>query len=172
MRKKYNCEEHPDYSRWLAMRQRCLNPTSDNYHRYGAKGITIAEDLMSFEDFSTYISTLNNYGVVGVTLDRIDPKKNYEKGNLRWASKSVQNANQLGNSKGNNKYVGVNWSKTHMRWVARVTLEGATIKFILKKLLTTTSISGIMKLYRGARGNLRFWRLCKTNRLRSVRNGR
>lgn len=127
MRKKYNCEEHPDYSRWLAMRQRCLNPTSDNYHRYGAKGITIAEDLMSFEDFSTYISTLNNYEVVGVTLDRIDPKKNYEKGNLRWASKSVQNANQLGNSKGNNKYVGVNWSKTHMRWVARVTLEGKTL---------------------------------------------
>ena len=126
MRQKYSCEKHPDYSRWLAMRQRCLNPTSDNYHRYGAKGIKIADDLLSFTDFSEYIKTLDNYGK-GFTLDRIDPTKDYEKGNLRWADKSVQTANQVSSGKVNNRYTGVCWSKTHNRWIARLNLNGKTL---------------------------------------------
>lgn len=134
MRRKYNCEKHPDYSRWLAMRQRCLNPTSDNYFRYGAKGITISDDLLEFSDFSAYISTLENYGVKGYTLDRIDPKGNYEKGNLRWASRAIQTANQCGSGKGKNKYTGVNWNKTHNRWISRVVLNG---KVLVQKVCIT-----------------------------------
>lgn len=124
---RYPCEQHPDYSRWLAMRQRCLNPNNSNYCRYGAKGITIAPEFASFTVFCAYISQLPGYGEPGVSLDRLDGRRGYEPGNLRWASQSVQLANQLASGKGQNKYTGVNWSKTHQRWVARVTLAGKTL---------------------------------------------
>lgn len=127
MRKRYPCEEHPDYARWLAMKQRCQNPKSCNYARYGAKGISVDPLFECFDAFVSYIAQLPNYGTIGASLDRRDGSKNYEPGNLRWSSQSVQVANQLGSGKGQNKYTGVNWSVTHKRWIARVTLEGKTL---------------------------------------------
>lgn len=127
MRKRYPCEHHPDYSRWLSMKQRCDNPNSCNYARYGAKGISYAQEFKCFSVFANYIKQLPYYGCEGYSLDRIDGTKGYEFGNLRWASQSIQVANQLYSGKGANKYVGVNWNKTHARWVARITLEGKTL---------------------------------------------
>lgn len=57
-------------------------------------------------------------------MDRIDNNLGYQKGNLRWVDYSTQLANQRFSGKGFNKYIGVNWSKIHKRWVARVTLKG------------------------------------------------
>ena len=127
MRRNFPCESHPDYSRWLAIRQRCTNPNSWNYYRYGAKGITYSPIFDSFQAFAEYISSLPGYGTPGVTLDRIEGSKGYEPGNLRWSTQSTQVANQLSSGKGANRYTGVNWSKTHKRWVARVTLKGTTL---------------------------------------------
>ena len=123
-KQRYGNELHPLYSRWLSMTQRCTNPNNVNYKNYGAKGISIAEDLRSFEDYCAYVTSLDNYDPENCQIDRIDGNKGYMKGNLRWASQSVQIANQLSSGKGNNKYTGVNWSKTHNRWIARVTLNG------------------------------------------------
>ena len=58
----------------------------------------------------------------------------YTKGNLRWASRSTQTANQRASGKGYNKFTGVNWSKTHNRWIARVHYEG---KNLLSKVCNT-----------------------------------
>lgn len=133
-REKWPCEEHPMYTRWLAITQRCTNPNCSNYPNYGARGITLAEDLRAFEDFAAYVESLPNYGEPKSTLDRIENGKGYERGNLRWVSQSIQLANQRFSGKGSNKYTGVNWSKVHLRWVARVTLEG-------KQLLSKTFVT-------------------------------
>ena len=53
-KQRYGNELHPLYSRWLSMTQRCTNPNNVNYKNYGAKGISIAEDLKSFEDYCAY----------------------------------------------------------------------------------------------------------------------
>lgn len=127
MRKKYPCELHPDYARWLSITQRCTNPNSNNYKNYGAKGVQIAECFADFKTFASYIEKLPNYGIDGVSLDRIKGKLGYTPGNLRWSTRSVQNSNQLESGKGSNKYTGVNWSVTHKRWIARVTLESKTL---------------------------------------------
>ena len=124
MSKRYPCENHPDYSRWLTIKQRCQNPNNTNYHRYGAKGITVSPMFENFTTFSDYIASLPGYGAAGASLDRIDGNKGYEPGNLRWAARSTQTANQAASGKGTNKYTGVNWSRTHQRWIARITLEG------------------------------------------------
>ena len=127
MRKRYPCEEHPDYSRWLSMKQRCQNPSNTNYDRYGAKGVYVSPEFEDFDVFVNYISQLPAYGTSKVSLDRKDGTKGYERGNLKWSNQSNQVANQLGSGKGFNKYTGINWSKTHKRWIARVTLENKTL---------------------------------------------
>lgn len=118
---------HPDYARWLAIKQRCTNVNNCNYQNYGAKGIQLSPAFDSFATFADYVSSLSNYGKPGFTLDRINGDGNYEAGNLRWASASTQNANQVTSGKGSNRYNGVNWSVTHKRWIARATYEGKTL---------------------------------------------
>lgn len=126
-KKRYGNELHPLYSRWLSMTQRCNNPNHISYKNYGAKGITIASDLQSFNDYRDYLISLPNYDPENSSVDRINGKGNYEKGNLRWACQSTQLANQQCSGKGKNKYTGVNWSNTHKRWIARLTLKGKTL---------------------------------------------
>lgn len=127
MKKRYGNELHPLYPRWLSMTQRCNNPKHVSYKNYGAKGITVSTELQSFEFYRDYVSSLAGYDPINAQVDRIDPTKNYEIGNLRWTTQSVQIANQTNSGKGSNNYTGVNWSKTHNRWVARINLKGKTV---------------------------------------------
>src|SRR5215472_5847287 len=39
------------YRIWNCMLQRCLNPNNTGYAYYGARGITVCEDWLSFENF-------------------------------------------------------------------------------------------------------------------------
>lgn len=126
-KKRYGNELHPLYARWLSIVQRCTNPNHVSYKNYGAKGIRLASDLRSFEEFKTYLESLPNYDPDSLSIDRIKGDKGYEKGNLRWATQSVQTANQQTSGKGSNSYTGVNWSVTHKRWVARVTFKGKSL---------------------------------------------
>ena len=71
--------------------------------------------------------SLPDYDPENLSIDRIDASKGYEKGNLRWTTQSVQLANQTYSGKGSNTFTGVNWSKTHQRWVARVNFKGKTL---------------------------------------------
>lgn len=126
-KRRYGNELHPLYTRWLTITQRCTNPNHVSYKNYGAKGIALAENLRSFEDFKDYMMSLPNYDPDNLSIDRIKGELGYEKGNLRWATQSMQLANQRTSGKGNNAYTGVNWSKTHKRWIARVYYEGKTL---------------------------------------------
>ena len=133
-KKRYGNELHPLYTRWLSTTQRCNNPNHPSYKNYGARGITLADDLTSFEDYRTYVESLPDYDPQHGSLDRIDNHKGYAKGNLRWATNSLQVANQRFSGKGKNRFTGVNWSVTHQRWVARVNYEG---KCLFSKVCTT-----------------------------------
>ena len=123
-KKRYGNELHPLYTRWLSTTQRCSNQAHSSYANYGARGITLAPDLTAFEDYRNYVESLPGYDPVNASLDRRDNNRGYEKGNLRWVSRSTQTANQRASGKGQNRYIGVNWSITHQRWIARVSYEG------------------------------------------------
>lgn len=78
------------YRIWADMIQRCINPNSKNYLRYGGRGITVCrrwED--SFENF------LEDMGEAprGLQLDRINNDKGYCKENCRWATRKEQARN-------------------------------------------------------------------------------
>lgn len=81
----------PEYSSWGSMKDRCLNPDSKDFARYGARGITIhPEWIDSFEAFYQHIGPRPE----GTTLDRIDNRNGYVPGNVRWATSSVQQTNR------------------------------------------------------------------------------
>jgi hypothetical protein len=81
----------PEYSSWIAMRRRCLNPHDKDYPKWGGVGITVCiEWAQSFEAFFSYIGPRPS----GTSIYRIDPGKGYEPGNVRWATSHQQARNR------------------------------------------------------------------------------
>lgn len=84
------------YRIWHDMKSRCANPNAINYKYYGGAGVSVCEEWSSsFERFSEWANA-NGYSSE-LTLDRIDPYGNYEPGNCRWTTWSVQNKNKRAN---------------------------------------------------------------------------
>lgn len=125
-KKRYGNENHPLYSRWLSMRQRCNNSNHKQYMDWGGRGITICNEFNDFKQYVKIVEKLPNFDLSN-SLDRIDNSKGYFPNNLRWTTSNTQIANQRPNSRGCNKYTGVNWSKIHKRWVARISLNGKSL---------------------------------------------
>ena len=80
---------------WVNVKQRCLNKNFPYYKYYGGRGITLHEPWVhNFISFYNYISSLPNFGVKGLTLDRVNNNGNYEPNNLRWATMKEQANNK------------------------------------------------------------------------------
>lgn len=124
-------EKHPLYSRWLSMKQRCLNPSSDNYKNYGGRGINIEPFLLNFGNYVQYVTSLPNYPdklTPDIQLDRINNDLGYQRGNLRWATRSLQIMNTRKKSSAKySKYIGISYSSYHNRWVIHIHYQGRNV---------------------------------------------
>lgn len=82
-----NRRRTPEYRAWDSMKQRCLNPNTDNYADYGGRGITICP---SWLNFSAFLADMGRKPSPSHSLDRIDVDGNYQPTNCRWATPKEQ----------------------------------------------------------------------------------
>lgn len=83
------------YRRAAKILERCNNPKSDNYARYGGRGIkcllgnTIREVVMFLENMPGYFE--------GAQIDRIDNNGDYSPDNVRWVTNAENQMNKSTN---------------------------------------------------------------------------
>lgn len=76
------------YSVWNNMKERCQNPKSKEYHRYGGRGISVCSDWERYETFRDW--ALSNGYAPNLSIDRKNNDGNYDPGNCRWATAREQ----------------------------------------------------------------------------------
>lgn len=84
------------YNSWRAMKYRCNNPNASDYKYYGGKGIKITPEWDSFKGFAAF-AVASGYEE-GLTIDRVDPTKDYCPSNCRWISR-VENVTRSNRSR-------------------------------------------------------------------------
>jgi len=109
------------YSIWNNMLGRCRNKNSAFY---GGRGISVCDEWLSFNRFKSdlyddYLRHCEVFGEEDTTLDRMDTDGDYEKDNVRWATRKEQINNRRLNKNNSSGYVGVSWVKSKRKWRAR-----------------------------------------------------
>lgn len=83
---------HELYRTWARMKSRCLCPTDGDFHRYGARGISVCARWV--ESFASFVTDMGPRPSTRHSLDRIDNSGNYEPSNCRWATATEQSRNR------------------------------------------------------------------------------
>ena len=123
---------------WQHMKQRCYNKNDQFYHRYGARGISVCERWMIFDNFYADMGD----PPPGMTLERIDNNGNYEPNNCKWANMKEQNLNTS-----RNRLLTLNGETLPLsQWTKRLGVSKTTIHYRLaagwdlEKALTTKAL--------------------------------
>lgn len=80
----------PEYSSWVCMKSRCINPNNTEYYRYGGRGITICQEWI--DSFPAFYEDMGQKPD-GLTLERIDNDSGYFPVNCKWATPTEQSRN-------------------------------------------------------------------------------
>lgn len=79
-----------EYTVWAGMIQRCTNPNSPSYPRYGGRGITVCD---RWRDSANFLADMGPRPE-GTSLERIDNSGGYSPNNCKWATDEEQRANK------------------------------------------------------------------------------
>lgn len=108
------------------MKRRCLNPSCKEFPNYGARGITVCDEWMSFPEFAKW-SISHGYSDE-LTIDRIDNDKGYSPDNCRWVDYKVQ-----ANNSRNSVHITIDGvTKTMKEWSEQSGVKYTTLKYRLE----------------------------------------
>jgi hypothetical protein len=99
--RKHGLRNHPVYKIWCGIKTRCYNKKRIDYKYYGGMGIELSDEFHDFKLFYDYVTNLPDYErreELKLTIDRVNSKLNYQRNNLRWATRKQQSLNQRRNS--------------------------------------------------------------------------
>ena len=85
-----------EYQSWAGMIQRCHNPNSPSFGRYGARGIKVCDRWRERGGSTNFLADMGPRPE-GLTLDRIDNAGPYAPDNCKWSTVAEQNRNQRSN---------------------------------------------------------------------------
>lgn len=85
----------PEYAAWVRMVRRCENPRHRAYPFYGGRGISVCDRWRM--SYRLFLEDMGRRPSPGHSLDRVDVDRNYEPGNVRWATKVEQMRNMRSN---------------------------------------------------------------------------
>ena len=109
----------PEYKVFVVAKQRCTNPKSQRWSTHGARGIEFR--FLSFEEFYAHIGKRPEGDY---SLERIDNDGHYEKGNVKWATRSEQQKNKRRFTHKTRTGKGDYWHKLASKWMVRVKFYG------------------------------------------------
>jgi hypothetical protein len=116
-----------EYLSWRSMIQRCTDPNSPQYVRYGGRGIEVCERWRIFENF------LADMGArpAGKSLDRWpDNNSGYAPGNCRWATR----AEQAANTRTNHTITVHGETHTITAWARKLGVDTAAIRYRIERM--------------------------------------
>lgn len=112
-----------EYASWNNMKQRCLNPNVKEFRLYGARGISVCNEWLKFENFLRDMGRCPE----GMQIERKDNNGNYEPSNCKWADTIEQ-----GNNRRNNRVIEFNGkSQTLSQWSREV---GISVKTLWRRI--------------------------------------
>lgn len=114
---------HPIYAVWASMVARCHRQYDKSYPRYGGRGIHVCKHWRKFPNFvedmlASYEKHSFIHGRKNTQIDRIENRKGYNPGNVRWATLEEQARNKPSKSNTTSRFKGV--SKVGKRWQAEI----------------------------------------------------
>lgn len=114
---KHGKSRTPEHKIWCKMKERCSNPRSINYERYGGRGIVVCAEWSA--SFDAFFRDMGPRPAVDCTIERIDNLKGYFKDNCKWATLVEQ-----ANNKRNNRVVSFHGiSKSVASWCRELGLK-------------------------------------------------
>jgi hypothetical protein len=100
---------HELYAMWKGMRNRCLNPSGQDYALYGGRGIRICE---RWNNFRVFVEDMGLRPSKKHSIDRVDGNGDYCPSNCKWATQFEQMQHSS-----RNRFLTVNGkSKTLAQW--------------------------------------------------------
>lgn len=84
-----NASTHPLYWRWFNMIGRCYDKNHCQYKSYGAKGITVSDELLTFKNYVEIVSKLDHYEDLLKNPDKWQIDKDAKSGENKIYSKET-----------------------------------------------------------------------------------
>lgn len=117
----------PEYKVWGAIIERCENPHSDHFDRYGGRGIRMCRRWR--ESFAAFLADMGARPSPQHWIERIDNDGHYEPVNCKWATRAEQARNRS-----NNRLITFcGESLPLVTWAERTGLSKATIEGRLRR---------------------------------------
>lgn len=113
--------QSPEYKAWCHIKDKCFNSDSFDFYLYGARGISVCS---RWSVFSHFLADMGLRPSSKHSIDRIDNDGNYEPGNCRWATSSIQ-----ANNKRTNRILSLNGkSMTMIQWANHLSICYGTLR--------------------------------------------
>ena len=104
-----------EYNIWANMKDRCFNPNSCNFPKYGGRGITVCDRWLSFENF---IADMGFRPSESHSIERKSNDGDYTPDNCVWATPMEQQRNRR-----KSEFAGVR-QIDNGRWRVQIPIKG------------------------------------------------